>query len=143
MSRTHANVDPQRRECLKEMLSAREGLDIAAMLSENGATLAHLAVRKGDLRTLQLLLQADESLCITGDANGATPLHVCAYHGHLDCLAWLLEKGAHADHKDSNGAAAVHFAAASGHLECLKLLIERGKGNSNGQTHGGETPGKL
>ena len=125
------------------MLSTWKGLDLTAMLSEKGATLAHLAVRKGDLRTLQLLLQVDESLCQTGDINGATPLHVCSYHGHLDCLAWLLEKGACTDQKDSNGATAVHFAAASGHLDCLKLLIQRGKGNSNEQTLGGETPGRL
>ena len=127
--------------CLKEMLSVREQLDLSTVHSENGATLAHIAARKGDLEALQMLVGAEPSLCEIGDVRGATPLHVCAYHGHLDCLSCLLTKGAQPDQKDSDGATPVHFASASGHLDCLKELINRGKGNPNEQTQSGETPG--
>ena len=127
--------------CLKEMLSVREQLDLSTVHSENGATLAHIAARKGDLEALQMLVGAELSLCEIGDVRGATPLHVCAYHGHLDCLSCLLTKGAQPDQKDSDGATPVHFASASGHLDCLKELINRGKGNPNEQTQSGETPG--
>ena len=129
--------------CLKEMLSVRGELDLSTVRSENGATLAHIAARKGDLETLQMLVGAEPSLCEIGDVRGATPLHVCAYHGHLDCLSSLLTNGAQADQKDSDGATPVHFASASGHLHCLKELINRGKGNPNEQTQSGETPGRY
>ena len=131
-------------ECLKEMLDGNlDELDLTYVLSENGATLAHIAARKGDLEALKAVVTAEQSLCEVGDIRGATPLHVCAYHGHLDCLSCLLESGAEANLGDFDGATPVHFAAASGHLECLKKLVEKGNGDPNTQTESGETPGKM
>ena len=129
--------------CLKEMLKHSEELDLTSVLSENGATLAHIAARKGDLDALKVIITVEQSLCEVGDIRGATPLHVCAYHGHLDCLSCLLEGGAEANLGDFDGATPVHFAAASGHLECLKKLVDKGNGDPNAQTESGETPGKL
>ena len=129
--------------CLKEILRMQIAADISAVRSENGATVAHIAARKGDLETLRTLVEAEPTLCEIGDVRGATPLHVCAYHGHLDCLSCLLSSGAQANQQDSDGATPVHFASASGHLGCLKELIDRGKGNPNEQTHSGETPGSY
>jgi ankyrin repeat protein len=128
--------------CLKELLERNlDEIDLISVLSENGATLAHIAARKGDLEALKAVISADVSLCEVGDIRGATPLHVCAYHGRLDCLSCLLESGAEANLGDFDGATPVHFAAASGHLECLKKLVERGNGDPNAQTESGETPG--
>ena len=128
--------------CLKEMLERNlDELDLTTVLSENGATLAHIAARKGDLEALKAVVSAEQSLCEVGDIRGATPLHVCAYHGRLDCLSCLLEGGAEANLGDFDGATPVHFAAASGHLDCLKKLVKRGKGDPNAQTESGETPG--
>jgi len=56
--------------CLKEMLSVRGELDLSTVRSENGATLAHIAARKGDLETLQMLVGAEPSLCEIGDVRG-------------------------------------------------------------------------
>ncbi len=128
--------------CLKGILERNlDELDLASILSENGATLAHIAARKGDLEALKAIVTADQSLCEVGDIRGATPLHVCAYHGRLDCLSCLVESGAEANLGDFDGATSVHFAAASGHLECLKKLVEKGNGDPNAQTESGETPG--
>ena len=128
--------------CLREMLRKNlDDLDLTTILSESGATLAHIAARKGDLEALKTVITADQSLSEVGDIRGATPLHVCAYHGHLDCLSCLLERGAEANLGDFDGATPVHFAAASGHLECLKKLIDKGNGDPNAQTESGETPG--
>ena len=129
--------------CLREILKHSAEIDLTSVLSENGATLAHIAARKGDLDTLKTILTAERSLCTVGDIRGATPLHVCAYHGHVDCLSCLLEAGADANLGDFDGATPVHFAAASGHMECLKELVDKGKGDPNVQTESGETPGKL
>lgn len=130
--------------CLKEMLERNlDEIDLTSILSENGATLAHIAARKGDLVALKAIVSAEQSLCEVGDIRGATPLHVCAYHGRVDCLSCLLESGAEANLGDFDGATPVHFAAASGHLECLKKLVERGNGDPNTQTESGETPGII
>ena len=128
--------------CFKELLERNlDEIDLTSVLSENGATLAHIAARKGDLESLKAIISAEVSLCEVGDIRGATPLHVCAYHGRLDCLSCLLESGAEATLGDFDGATPVHFAAASGHLECLKQLVEKGNGDPNAQTESGETPG--
>lgn len=130
--------------CFKELLERNlDEIDLTSVLSENGATLAHIAARKGDLESLKAIISAEVSLCEVGDIRGATPLHVCAYHGRLDCLSCLLESGAEASLGDFDGATPVHFAAASGHLECLKKLVEKGNGDPNAQTESGETPGMF
>ena len=129
--------------CLREILKHSAELDLVSVLSENGATLAHIAARKGDFVTLKTILTTERSLCTVGDIRGATPLHVCAYHGHVDCLSSLLEAGADANLGDFDGATPVHFSAASGHLECLKELVDKGKGDPSVQTESGETPGEF
>ena len=141
-----AAIVSNHRGCLKEILRmgslAGAGGTLLSVRSENGATLAHVAARKGDTEALELVLRADSSLCREGDIRGATPLHVCAYHGREEGLALLLDAGAETNQTDFDGATAIHFAAASGHLDSLKLLLEQGKGDVNAQTNSGETPGE-
>ena len=127
--------------CLKEILRVSGDMKLRDVLTENGATLAHVATRRGDLEALQAVVEADSFLCRTGDVHGATPLHVCAYHGRLECLSLLLAAGGDPSQRDFDGATPVHFAAASGHQSCLKALVEEGKGDPNQQTNSGETPG--
>ena len=127
--------------CLREILRANEEERIAGVRSGNGATLAHVAARRGDVEVLGMLLAKTSSLARIGDVRGATPLHVCAYRGHEDCLEKLLEAGGDADQPDSDGATAIHFAAASGHLESVKTLVQKGGGNANAKNSSGETPG--
>ena len=129
--------------CLREILSANDEDTLSSVRSGNGATLAHVAARKGDAEALKLVLECTSGLVKVGDVRGATPLHVCAYHGHEEGLSSLLEAGAEADQPDLDGATAVHFAAASGHLQSLKILVERGGGDANARCSGGETPGTL
>lgn len=127
--------------CLQEILRAQSELEVCSVVDDNGATLAHIASRKGDLDSLRVILEADRSLCDIGDSKGATPLHVCAYHGHVECLRCLLSEGRSGLLRDKDGATAVHFASASGHTECLRVLLEEGGGDPNEQTNSGETPG--
>jgi len=127
--------------CLEEMLTVNKGL--LAERAQNDATAAHIAARRGDLESLRLVLAADPGLCNVGDVRGATPLHVCAHHGSVECVECLLDSQGSAHHTDSDGATPVHFAAAAGHLHCLKVLIDKGRGDCNSQTHSGETPGAV
>ena len=128
--------------CLRELLRANEEETMAGVRSGNGATLAHVAARRGDVEVLRMLLAKTSSFARVGDVRGATALHVCAYRGHEECLEKLLEAGGDADQPDSDGATAVHFAAASGHFGSLKILILKGGGNANARNSSGETPGE-
>ena len=128
--------------CLREILRANDEETILGVRSGGGtATLAHVAARRGDTEALGVILAKASPLAREGDERGATPLHVCAYHGHDEALVSLLEAGGDADQPDSDGATPVHFAAASGHLDSLKALVERGGGKVNVRSNSGETPG--
>lgn len=127
--------------CLKEILGKIDKQELVAERSENGATVAHIAARRGDLQCLRMVLSVDNSLCTIGDVRGATPLHVCAHHGFADCLVCLLDSEGSANQPDADGATPIHFAAAAGHMNCLRVLLENGRGDPNAQTQSGETPG--
>lgn len=129
--------------CLREILRANDGETLSSVRSGNGATLAHVAARKGSAEALKMVLECVSEVVKVGDVHGATPLHVCAYHGHEEGLISLLEAGAETDMADLDGATAVHFAAASGHLQSLKILVQRGGGDVNARCSGGETPGNM
>lgn len=51
------------------------------------------------------------------DATGATPLHLASGHGHVKCVALLLDKGAQVDTRQAYGQTALHDAAGMGHAE--------------------------
>lgn len=60
------------------------------------------------------------------NAHGETALHFAAAFGRLTAVSWLLDNGAHVNHKSTGGATPLHMAATQGHLTVLKLLVERG-----------------
>ena len=143
---TLAAVSNGHAECLQEIVhaSTQAELDLRSVMgNENGASLSHIAARRGELDCLRVLLGADRGLCEVGDSRGTTPLHVCANHGHVECLRCLLCEGRCGLRRNQDGATAIHFAAASGRTECLKVLIEEGGGDPNEQTDSGETPGEY
>lgn len=53
-------------------------------------------------------------------------LHFVARHGHVECMATLLELGADVTAEDFYGWQAIHEATLNGHAECLALLLEHG-----------------
>ena len=127
--------------CLSEILQVQAHVDLLDARGEKNITLAHIAVRSGNLDILRMLVKTEQALVNGHDERGATPLHVCAYYGHINCLRCLLQAGAQIDGKDLDGATALHFAAASGHLDCLKDLVTIGNADPNERTNGGETAG--
>jgi ankyrin repeat protein len=43
------------------------------------------------------------------NSTGATPMHTAAYHGHLEIVKYLREKGAKADAEQSNKWTPLHL----------------------------------
>ena len=96
-----------------------------------------LASRKGDLRTLKAILDADPGLARERDPSGTTPLHRAA--AHPEALRLLLAHGADANARDvDDNASALHVAAAEGHLASVRVLLDAGADvHGDGDVHEG------
>jgi ankyrin repeat protein len=73
-----------------------------------GATFAfsepiHDAARKGDVKKVKAILQADPKAVSVKDKNGDTPLHLAALHGQLEAAQVLLDAGAEVNAKNNYG----------------------------------------
>jgi len=63
------------------------------------------------------------NLSVCQDANGQTPIHICAMHGHVSKVRSLLQQGAQINVTDAKGNTPLHLAARYGHeLFILELL---------------------
>lgn len=94
-------------------------------MADNGVLALEVAARRGDLATVQRLVQdgIDPS---TRDINGSTAVHSAAAGGHLEVLTFLLNNGGEPDSADKQGRRPLYEAASSGSLECCRLLLARG-----------------
>ena len=54
---------------------------------------AHTAASSGDLEALIIIASRNLEDVKRKDQNGWTPLHEAARGGHVDVVAWLLERG--------------------------------------------------
>ena len=98
-----------------------------------GQTPLHVAVEKGFVGVVRVLVEGMKVDVDITDAAGWTALHwACAARRELaeasvEMAKILVDAGAQvgAVTKDK-GDSALHFAAANGHVECVKLLVEQG-----------------
>ena len=74
------------------------------------------------------------------DEYGATPIHLAARFGRLDCLKWLVRNSKVLPNaKSMNGDTAAHDAAAMGNLDCLVYLLKHTKCSVDDTTVDGAT----
>ena len=70
---------------------------------KRGRTPLHTAAELGRDTILRLLLDQKGVNLDATDIQGFTALHLAAIHDHLDCVSYLLERGANAQLVDGNG----------------------------------------
>ncbi len=99
----------------------------------------HTAARKGDLVAVKGILEGDPAQIEALNASKSTPLIVAASVGHIQVIAFLLDKGADIQAVNKWGRTALHYAVDGEHMEVLKLLLERGA-NVNGHKDFPYTP---
>jgi ankyrin repeat protein/serine/threonine protein kinase len=117
-------------EMLRGLIELSEGINLS--VGGEGNTPAQFAVRNGNLRVLELLVEAGADLMVTSPT-GSTVLHASCHHGSSEVCAWLLGRYRDANVlqqmvntvDDNNGTPAM-VAARSGHVAMLQLLVEAG-----------------
>lgn len=99
------------------------------------------AAEKGDVATLERLLDSDPSLATRTDSDGYTALHRACYADQVDAARLLLDRGPQRllEQPTADGWRPLHSACKWGSLGCSRLLMERGA-SVNAASDGGLTP---
>jgi ankyrin repeat protein len=95
--------------CSKSSFAKTSRLAISMAVAIACSTLAfagpiHDAARKGDLKKVQSLIQADPTSVNSLDSHGDTPLHLASLHGEVAIAKVLVDAGANVNAKDNAGA---------------------------------------
>ena len=139
---------------------------LATCADAAGRKATHLAARAGDVDGLDAVLRAREpfvlineegglkehvglsstssssssssssSVLDEGDAHGVAPLALAAWRGHVECVDYLLRRGASANRRDDFGVAALHRAV--GHRQIAAAMRILGDGASDPNVAVGE-----
>ncbi|WP_165073236.1 ankyrin repeat domain-containing protein [Paludisphaera rhizosphaerae] len=111
----------------REILEAEPTIDVSASARfVYSYSFLMLAVSKGDLDMVRLLIDRGADLRSTDDDIGYQALGIAAADGRTAFVELLLDRGADIDHEDWSGRTALAEAAAFGHDEAVALLIARG-----------------
>lgn len=97
---------------------------------KNGLTAIHLAAIHGRLECLKVCIEKFKIDINLPSSTGWRAVHLCISNQTgkraLQCLAYLLEKGADHSIANDDGITPVHQAASEGHVQCMKMLMEVG-----------------
>eukprot|EP00903_Cladosiphon_okamuranus_P014209 g13201.t1 len=104
------------------------GADAGPGSREDGATLLHAAAEGGNMRVLQIFLDAGCKSDVNQQESvrQLSPLHVAAEEGHSRLAGVLIRAGASVDVIDSEGRTPLHLAAKNGHAGVVVDLLLRG-----------------
>ena len=120
--------------CLLAATLTLRGADTSG--HETTTTELHRAIDRGDRPAWNRLLREGADVT-TRDADGNTPLHLAALHGHTDCVRALLDRGA--DANATNNAAATPLIYGITDIETVRALLAH-HANPNAKTTLGMTP---
>lgn len=93
--------------------------------NHRGETLLHIASIKGDIPSVEYLLQNGNDPNVKDHA-GWTPLHEACSHGHLKVVELLLQHNALVNTPGYQNDSPLHDAVKSGHIDIVKVLLSHG-----------------
>lgn len=99
-------------------------LDIASQ-DNVGMRPLHWACTEGSIPHVSQLLKNNPATLHATDASGCTPLLIAAQYGHVQVVAYLLQRGADGSARDTARDTALHWAAYKGSVEVMGLLVFR------------------
>ncbi|KAE8628660.1 hypothetical protein XENTR_v10000161, partial [Xenopus tropicalis] len=111
-------------------------------VDRHGFTALHLAALYGRLSCMKLLVEKYKMSVDLANHYGLTPLHLAldmkTGPRALECVQYLLERGAKVNVQTKSGLTPLHQAAKEGRQDCITLLVEAGADvhakDSQGQT---------
>nr|XP_012612235.1 BRCA1-associated RING domain protein 1 isoform X1 [Microcebus murinus] len=98
---------------------------VAGKRNHRGETLLHIASIKGDIPSVEYLLQNGSDPNVKDHA-GWTPLHEACNHGHLKVVELLLQHKALVNSTGYQNDSPLHDAVKNGHVDIVKLLLSYG-----------------
>ena len=102
-------------------------LSLAKSYSPDGFPVLGLATVFGHRNVAEYLLEKGADVnAVSKNATGYTALTGAVASGKKDLVAFLLARGANADHRYGPGYSPLVEAAANGHLEIVRMLLDHG-----------------
>lgn len=100
----------------------KRGMDADTAVPPDGDTLLMLAAKSGKPAMVQAVLAARPKVNAR-NRHGETALMKAAFHGHIEAVRLLLERGAEVNH---GGWTPLIYAATRSHVEIARLLLGKG-----------------
>ncbi|XP_040848685.1 ankyrin repeat domain-containing protein 53 [Ochotona curzoniae] len=98
--------------------------------NDKGFAAIHMAAQKGQLTCLQVLVEEYKFPVDLPTLDGETALHLVIHKDNkavaLQCIHYLLDKGASLHARTCSGSTPLHLAASEGLLSCVQTLVQRG-----------------
>ncbi|KAI9302170.1 ankyrin repeat-containing domain protein [Cunninghamella echinulata] len=103
---------------------------------QNDMTVLHSAAYYGFIDGLKFLLNHSSNITnYKTKKDMKTPLHYAIQTNQIDCVRYLLEKGARLDLPDALGRLPIHIAIMNRQLECVALLLDYQHLSKNNPSH--------
>ncbi|XP_031560759.1 myotrophin-like [Actinia tenebrosa] len=124
--RKKANENMPRTPTLKRRLEVPAVRQRQRSLSMDEKILLNWAVSRNDIDTVKGIVESARVDINERGTDGFYPLHRAATTGSMDCLKFLIEKGAAVEVYDKDGLSPLDVAVYEGEYDCALLLIEKG-----------------
>lgn len=136
--RLHNAVSLENLNEVRYLISRHVNINV---LDEYGSTPLHLAVQKGRLELVRILIEQGHASVHISAREGYTPLHLAASGGCLDIVRYLVnEAKAKINVTDKLGNTPLHLAAKNGKPEVVEFLVKSMGINVNAVERSGNTP---
>lgn len=86
----------------------------------------HEAVKKGNLKQVEIILKNDPELINAADETGRTQLHWACRGVHIKIVEYLIENGADVNARDINDVTPLYSLSFRGQTDCIELVIRNG-----------------
>ena len=98
-----------------------------ALVTTNGSTALHFAVRRGNDQVAELLVQHAKVDVNSKDSAHMTALHLACVSGNATISKMLLEQGADINAKSTELMTPLHIAVCNGNIEVAALILRAGR----------------